>query len=606
MAPTLTGLPSEIRQQIFKECLKVDGGYIYDIQTDKLTNADEGHTLIDLSLRHTCRSIAKDTKTIPLAVNIIHFSTSFLRDDWRSLAGCFNLAATAYYILEQDLVFHLAEFITPAMFAQLDSKFPRFRSAFESELSNHNISNPVRDRPRSKSLVDRMRPPLCPWVDFFFRLYVDGPDVLGPFAHHSFAGAHEEDFMDPCRDLPSQPHKQWLEQSGDIRDALSYCLRLIAEQVPTEFANQVYKTLPHWVGKYQSQEFLRLKFNLWDIPSREEVAHLLALLNIHEFVWKLPEIWTYPLGFYQELGDAPSKPRPENAERGQYATEYDNPMRLVQHFDYRYRKKIRFSATASAIRFLQRLPVDQRIQIRRVTLHEDSPSVNMPSLHAQGLVPLFKENPLLRVERRVSVFGCIYNFAGPSEDCITRAKTRPLYGPSFLPKLQSWLIDALAMRDLDIPTGSFTFTLEGGPYGDFCTEVFQGCILMSIADDEAFIKCGELGLFRSIDSMSCTPDHFFLDPRFKEAIDHLVNQTSILRSDFNPGVPVDPNAVVEESKGFDDVEDLIERWEYSAIFFGCKMPTDLYYDVMLAAKYDFQTREQYIESQGGKVKEQES
>ncbi|KAH7201099.1 hypothetical protein BKA60DRAFT_581926 [Fusarium oxysporum] len=605
MAPKLlTDLPSEIRQQIFKECLKVDDGYMYDAQTDKLTNADEARTPIDLSLRYTCRSIAKDTRTIPLAVNTIHFSTSH---NWRSLAGCFNLVATAYYILEQDLVFHLAEFITPAMFAQLDAKFPRFRSMFESELANHNIRNPVMDRPPSrKELVDRMRPPLCHWIEFFFRLNVDRPDVLGPSAYLGFGDVHEEDFMDPYGRLPKGPHDRWQEQSGDIRDALSYCLRLIAEEAPTEFDNHVHKALPHWIGKYDPQEFLELKFNLWDIPSREDVAHALNLLNIHEFVWKLPEIWTYPHGFYKALGDRPSKPRPENAERGQYAAEYDNPMRLVDHFDYRYLDKITFSATATAIRFLDRLPAEQRTQIRKLTLHEDSPSVNMPSLHAQGLVPLFKENPLLRVERRVSLFGCIDNFAGPNTDWKTRAKTRPFYGPSFLPKLQSWLIDALAMRDLDVPAGSFTFTLEGGTHGELCTDVFQRCVLMGIAEDEAFNKCRELGLFTSIDSIAGTPDRVPLDPRFKEAIEHLVNQTLILRSDFSPGVPVDPDALVEESKGYDDVEDLVERWEYGAKFLSCKMPPDLFYDVMLPAKCDLQTREQYIESQGGRVKEQDS
>ncbi|KAJ4037287.1 hypothetical protein NW756_005710 [Fusarium oxysporum] len=604
MAPKLlTDLPSEIRQQIFRECLKVDGGYVYNAETDKLTNADEARTPIDLSLRYTCCSIAKDTTTIPLAVNTIHFSTS---DNWRSLAGCFNLVATAYYILEQDLVFHLAEFITPAMFAQIDARFPRFRSMFESELANHNISNPVRDRPRSNTPIARMRPPLCPWVQYFFKLYVDGPDVYGPFALCSFADAHEGEYMDPLHRLGRGSHERWQEQSGDVRDALTYCLGLIAEKAPREFDNHVYKTLPHWVGKYQSQEFLRLNFNLWHIPSREEVAHALALLNIHEFVWKLPEIWTYPLGFYKELGDVPSKPRLENAERGQYAAEYDNPMRLVDHFDYRYLNKIRFSATATAIRFLNRLPAEQRTQIRKLALHEDSPSVNMPSLHAQGLVPLFKENPLLRVERRVSLFGCIDNFAGPHTDWKTRAKTNPFYGPSFLSKLQSWLIDALAMRDLDVPAGSFIFTLEGGTHGEFCTDVFQRCVLMGIAEGEAFNKCCELGLFTSIDSISGNPDYVPLDPRFKEAIEHLVNQTSILRSDFSPGVPVDPDTLVEESKGYDDVEDLVERWECGARYLSCKMPPDLFYDVMLPAKCDLQTREQYIESQGGRIKEQDS
>ncbi|CZR49221.1 uncharacterized protein FPRO_09037 [Fusarium proliferatum ET1] len=398
-----------------------------------------------------------------------------------------------------------------------------------------------------------------------------------------------------------------LVQSGDVRDALSYCLRLIAKEAPTEFNNQVYKTLPHWIGKYHPQDFLGFKFNLWDIPSREDVAHALDFLNIHDFVWKLPELWAYPDKFYRELGDIPIGPRPEDAERCQYDAEYENPTRLIGHFDYRYRDTIRFSATATAIRFLNRLPVEQRTRIRRITLHEDSPSVNMPSLHARGLVPLYKENPLLQVERRVSVFGCIHSCAGAEKEWMTRDKPRSLYGPTFLLTLESWLIDALSMRDLDIPSGSFIFNLWGGSYGDLCTEVFQGCIHMALAEGPAFDKCCELDLFSSTtNQLSATPDKFFLDPRFREAVKHLVNKTSILRSDFHPGVPVDPNVLVEETKGMDDVGRRISRWDYHGRSFGCKIPADLYYDFILPPQFEFQTREQYIESRGGRVTGQDS
>ncbi|KAG5757963.1 hypothetical protein H9Q72_013898 [Fusarium xylarioides] len=606
MAPTLlTDLPSEIRQQIFEESLKVDGGYAYNAQTDKLTNADEARTPIDLSLRYTCRSIARDTATIPLEVNTVYFSTS---DNWRSLAGCFNLVATAYYILEQDFAFHLAEFITPAMFAKIDAKFPRFRSMFEAELANHDISNPVRDRPRStKLLINRIRPPSCRWVDHFFSQNIDGPDVFGPSYYISFVDVHDRDYMDRTGYLPDDSHDRWQRQSGDVRDALSYCLRLIAEEAPKEFEAQVHKTLPHWIGKYHPQEFLGLKFNLWDIPSREDVAHALDLFNIPDFVWKLPDIWSYPRGFYRELGDGPNNPRPENAERCQYGAEYDNPMRMVDHFDFRHRDKIRFSATATAIRFLNRLPAEQRTQIRRITLHEDSPSVNMSSLHAPGLVPLYKENPRLQVERRVSVFGCIHSWAGADKEWMTRDKPRYLYGPEFLLSLQSWLIDALSMRDLGIPSGSFIFTLWSGSYGDLGTDVFQRCVHMALAEGPAFDTCCELDLFGSTThQLSATPDKFFFDPRFREAVEHLVNKTSILRSDFHPGVPVDPNVLVEETKGMDDVGRRISRWDYHAGSFSCDIPSDLYYDFILPPQFEFQSREQYIESQGGRVKEQDS
>ncbi|KAI1016560.1 hypothetical protein LB505_006852 [Fusarium chuoi] len=605
MAPKiLTDLPTEIRQKIFKECLKVDGGYAYNAQTDKLTNADEARTPIDLSLRYTCRSIARDTTIIPLAVNTIHFSTT---DNWRSLAGCFNLVATAYYILEQDLAFHLAEFITPEMFAQIDAKYPRFRDMFQSELANHDIRNPVRDRPPStKQLINRIRPPSCHWVEDFFRQNVDGPDVYGPSYYISFVDVHDRDFMDPIGYLPGGSHARWQQQSGDVRDALSYCLRLIAEEAPKEFEDQVHKTLPHWVGKYHPQEFLGLKFDLWDIPSRQNVGHVLDLLSIPDFVWKLPELWTYPDEFYRELGDGLNNPRPENAERCQYDAEYDNPVRMIDHFDYRHRDKIRFSATATAIRFLNRLSSEQRTQIRRITLHEDSPSVNMPSLHAQGLVPFYKENPRLQVERPVSVFGCIHSCVGAEKGWMTRDNPRDLYGPTFLFDLQSWLIDALSMRDLDIPSGSFIFTLWGGSYGDLCTEVFQGCVHMALAEGPAFDKCCELDLFRSTThQLSATPDKFFFDPRFREAVEHLVNKTSIMRSDFHPGVSVDPNVLVVETKGMDDVVNRMDRWDYHTSY-GCDIPSDLYYDFILPPQIEFQTRKQYIESRGGRVKGQDS
>ncbi|KAF5230082.1 hypothetical protein FAUST_10008 [Fusarium austroamericanum] len=130
----ITHLPAEIGQKIFREHFKVQGGYVYDGQSDKLRNAD--NTPIDLSLIYTCRSIANDCKNLPLSVNTIHFSTLY-REDWRSLAGCFNLVATYYYVLQQDIVLHLAHLITPEMHAQLEKRFPTFRAKLEAERAFH-------------------------------------------------------------------------------------------------------------------------------------------------------------------------------------------------------------------------------------------------------------------------------------------------------------------------------------------------------------------------------------------------------------------------------------------------------------------------------------
>ncbi|GKU05385.1 hypothetical protein FLAG1_01130 [Fusarium langsethiae] len=149
----ITDLPLEIRQQIFREYFKVQGGYVYNDQSDKLRNADD--TPIDLSLSYACRSIAKDCKRLPLAVNTIHFSTLY-REDWRSLAGCFNIVATYYYVLQQDIVLHLAHLITPEMHVQLGKKFPNFRSKLEAERAFHFRVWDTSDRIRSDQDLDNI------------------------------------------------------------------------------------------------------------------------------------------------------------------------------------------------------------------------------------------------------------------------------------------------------------------------------------------------------------------------------------------------------------------------------------------------------------------
>ncbi|KAG7412684.1 hypothetical protein Forpe1208_v008510 [Fusarium oxysporum f. sp. rapae] len=134
--------------------------------------------------------------------------------------------------------------------------------------------------------------------------------------------------------------KPWTQ--GELREATSYCLKLISEAAPDEFAKYVYKSLPHWIGKYPAQDFVKLKFNLWDIPSREQVANMLELLDIGTFVWDLAATWHYaPVSFYDQVGkDVPQDRR---------SLEFERPDGLLEHFTTRCREKLRFSATAAAI-----------------------------------------------------------------------------------------------------------------------------------------------------------------------------------------------------------------------------------------------------------------
>ncbi|KAJ4134066.1 hypothetical protein BFJ70_g6372 [Fusarium oxysporum] len=533
----LTSLPSEIRQQIFKECLAVDGGYVYDVDADKLTNADG--TAIDLSLLYTCRSIANDTRAMPLAVNTIRFSTVF-RQDWRSLAGCFDLAATTYYVLETDFMFHLAHLITPGMFAQLELMCPGFQALLKIELVGHETWIYHNNNPEIIFESDKLRPSVC-------------------------------------------------------------------KAQPEEFAKYVYKSLPHWIGKHPAQDFVKLKFNLWDIPSREQVANMLELLDIGAFVWDLAATWHYaPVSFYDHVG--------KGVPHDRRSPEFENPDGLLEHFTTRCREKLRFSATAAAIRFLKRLPINQRLLIRRLVLYEDLPSVHLPSRHTQGLIPLLKENPLLRVERHASVFGCV---ASQRRDAV-RVLINIEEGEEMLPRpkvlnrdfeanIYYWLLDALAVVDSGLDTKRFTFVLEAGQYSDYCSELFQKVIQTEISKSKAWKICLETGLlaFLGPTRMDENTARYAKDPRFEKLIELLGNQTSSFRCDFNPGVPLDADTLVEDAKvrhGEDISDKWVSDWRHDFV----PMPYDLYHNMMVAPNYEFQTREEYIESRGRSMKKEDS
>ncbi|KAF4988221.1 hypothetical protein FGRMN_9891 [Fusarium graminum] len=494
----ITSLPLEVRQQIFGYCFKVQGGYVYDGKSDKLRNADDSP--IDLSLFYTCRSIANACKNLPLAVNTIHFSTLF-RDDWRSLACCFNLAATYYNILQQDLVLHLAHLITPEMHTQLDKDFPTFRSKLEKERDHHfrtwHTGEHLPTASNNVTSSEHVRPPRCEFVQQFYKDVIsESADALTSYRYPGYQnvdrlwldfiyeyepGGTRSRGLDICDGF----YKRWNLSSGEIYRCLSPCLRLIADKNPAEFANRVYACLPHWVDEFPAEEFFHLEFDYWAIPSRSQVAHVLTLLDVPEFVWKLPDSWHYDIHFYAEVR--------EDFPPSRHMEEADHPS---VNFSFRCREKPRFSAAAVAIRFLATLPHHRRVHIRNITLHENYPAVNNASLHAFGLVPFLKENSQLQVQRHVNVAHCFIAYldncaddvvgALMDETSMSRVSTEREW---FVPELSCWLLDSLAVADTGIPAEAFILLLDSGPHAGICTQAFNTWVHHRIARHEAWSEC---------------------------------------------------------------------------------------------------------------------
>jgi hypothetical protein len=608
----ITDLPLEIRQQIFSDHFKVQGGYIYDAKADKLRNAD--NTPIDLSLVYTCRSIANDCKHLPLAVNALHFSTPY-REDWRSLAGCFNLAATYYNVLQQDLVLHLSHLVTPEMHAQLEKRFPTFRPKLEAERKAHfrawdtgDDVGPAEDMDTTDT-SEHMRPAVCQFVQEFYKEHIS---IIGEKSPHLSHGYYDIDrqlhfHTDPWwpdsehLDACDYAYRPWNRDSGEIDQCLTHCLRLIADQNPKEFAARVYVCLPHWDSKYPAEDFFNLRFEHWAIPSRSQVAHVLNLLGVPDFVWKLPDTWSYNLAFIHSIGN--------NTSPGHFSEEYNHP---TVDFELRVREKIRFSAASAAIRFLGSLTRYQRTRIRMITIHEDLPAVNNNSLHGLGLVPFLQENPLLRVQRRVSVVHCVMDISyvdpGSIDDLLSvNRHWRYIDDWLMFPGLSHWLLDALAVAKADISPESFTLLLESGTDADICTEAFEKLIHPKIAMSRAWDACMESELLRA----ALERAHLLISPErektritrevavgeaFQEAIMQLVNQTSTtLRCDFNPGLPKNHHIILDEMRAHPE-----GPWHYWSLHCDRKtipVPEYLRTREILAQYCDIQTQEEYLQSQ---------
>ncbi|KAF5024612.1 hypothetical protein F66182_3375 [Fusarium sp. NRRL 66182] len=591
----LVNLPTEIRLQIYRHYFKAPDGYVYDGTSDKLRTAGD-NSPIELSLIYTCRSIANDTRHLPLRINTIHFSTLY-REDWRSLAGCFNLVATYHRVLEADFVLHLAQFMTEDMHSQLHLEHPEFgpqlKNALryhvvqlelfshresEEHVSDQNFAQPaaggnlteatsttksVNDNPRKKwsSYV-------CGAVRHFLEMW-DDEFCLG------FLG------LDSHLETDSFMEDELAGSFWKLQAALSSCLRIIAENKPAEFTRLVRSCFPNWTSINPVQDFLNLGFKQWAIPSQTAVLNAIDLLNLGD-VWQRPDSWHHALPHEYEMAN---RTRPG----------YNPSTGLYEPFGVRCREKFRFSAAACAIRFLERLPIHQRTQIRTLILQEDFRSVNYPSVHAQGLAPFFEENPFLRVERRVSLLHCVLSDVDPPFEVAAylefeeTERNAAIDRKDFGEKIADWLLDALAVTDSGIPAESFTLVLEAGPHRDYCADLFQRFTQREIAWSKAYKELAQSGFSFAIPNRSSPVPTLLLNGNKVEALDHLANHTSaILSCDFNTGVAWDVEALVNETRGLSG-EEWVRRWQ--SVPFSEKLPPDLKYKDMLTDNYDIQTEE---------------
>ncbi|RKL27425.1 hypothetical protein BFJ72_g13126 [Fusarium proliferatum] len=611
-------LPSELRLHIYRDYFKLDGGYVYDAKSDKLKTSD-GQP-IDFSLMFTCRTIANESSHLPLSLNSVTFSTLY-REDWRSLAGCFNVVATYYRHLEADLVLHLAEFMTPDMYGQFALKYPDFANQLEDVSTNHrldylddnnnNLSQVMAAESASgakRARVERLKGRRCRVTVQDFLTTVNYIFKWGEHEYEGFSRIHRDRFS------RSHPSKTWFGSESEVQDALSYCLRLIADKKPVQFANHLRGIFPHWAGSDIVEDFLHLRFDNWAIPSESEVKNAIRLLDI-DGIWECPDRWHYadPRQDSDDEFDNNEDDQDDyeddedydhcddqsddhnDAQDDEDAAGMDGPDTNVHvRSGIYWREKIRFSAAANAIRFLKRIPC-QRVQLKHLVLHEDLDSVSDPHTHARGLAPFVNENPSLQITRRVSLLDCIIGVWDPPYSLVMdlqrgeRIQMEPMWiRPHLSRNIGYWIRDALAVKDVGIPAKSFTFRLEVGSHQDFCTDLLQRIVHRDIAWHRAYKLLDANGTFPH-DALSAQDTRrWMMRDEDVKAIDELVNRTSgVLSADFNTGVALDARALAKETEhlhGFD----WVAKWRLMDGTLKQESPPGLIYD-RLADVVEFRT-----------------
>lgn len=128
----------------------------------------------------------------------------------------------------------------------------------------------------------------------------------------------------------------------------------------------------------------RLALNIlpWDIPTNSELDKLEAAV-----------------GPFQAYG---ANPAPDESKT-YYAVLLERQLKFF------------FSPAAASTRFLKSLPRETRTQIRSIILNENYRAVAEPECHAKALVPFFRENRRLRIERRVDLWRALCSEICPQQ-----------------------------------------------------------------------------------------------------------------------------------------------------------------------------------------------
>ena len=342
---------------------------------------------------------------------------------------------------------------------------------------------------------------------------------------------------------PDFPFKGTPPTRSALCSATDFTLRLLAEDPNPRLAQEVQRATGIWGRRTRLTRLLDEAFTPWDIPECHNLNTAGERLE-DDHMWSTMSSW-----------------------------------RQERECKKAYQCKFRFSAVSVAVRFFKHLPIDKRRCIRNVVVLEDHIAAGQQERHAVGLIPFCKENSRLKIDLRLDMVGNVFQthvlsrhtdfrylhtrWEDDPSDLISEFLGMDVYEIS-----SRWLIEALALKDAGMPSGSFTFTLDGGSAINLCSEIFQQDVLRSVSISKAAGRC----LPCPSDTVPRNDLPRWLNPSSIQAFEHLVNQTSFLWSNFHPGSMWNVDQLIADRPGYN-----LGQWKHDLFLRqGYNVPKSIY------------------------------
>ncbi|KAI4695935.1 uncharacterized protein J4E88_000105 [Alternaria novae-zelandiae] len=271
----------------------------------------------------------------------------------------------------------------------------------------------------------------------------------------------------------------------------------------------------------------------WSLPSEEELAAMREIVSPHPIV----------------------------------ATRFKN-------WQYWEKEKYRLSAATTSIAFLGSLTCKTRLELRNLVLHEDHVAVAWPECHVQGLIPFCQENSKLRIERRVSLWKAMLPAAAASLYAIMTnppaAQRRSRYDcvpPQILSRgsfgysgVADWIMEALALESLGMPSGCFTFVIDGEPTPEQSTRVFN-----ILQHNAAWQTAYDLSIHDStvwpvpLTWLQGRDHKAYIMRGFPDALKAISAGRSVVKCDIDTGLGLDVDKIIAEGRSWTQRE-WLENW----------------------------------------------